>query len=995
MSQFPTSPPLSGPHALQDYQTQLMLLEQQSKKRQMLARQAADQSAVSPPAPLQPYNPAPVPLVPAVPGVPPPGMRAPQPPMGGPPPPFVHPAATPSSIPDTHYTISEDEVGRGQASNLSAIKAKSDLPGLPAPVNYGPAPTPPIQPFGYGAPQDYSFSCQSQPPNQAVLAQRQQMQQQQQLQKQLQLQQLRQAQQAQQVQKAQQAQQSQQLQAAQMYAAQQAQTQAQAQAQARAQAQQYTPQMVPPGLILASSSSATPGIPVAHGYDDADTSSPLGPHGLQSMLEYIRSLESQLGIEKAVLDLGGPPPINVQVFHCLGGADGSLTSYYLAEPEWNIRDEEIMLKGSFPVHDPDGYIQKKRNIAFAVYRHYTVDHQRSKVEEAMKANEPLPDPDPVTMSFSLISREMVEAAKAFIALHPGFRSEFPEVNVDAGTKISSPFIWWYHYRESHKIQDLPPRQAELMTTLRHWIEENYGAVYNKTEEQFSSGRMSSKSIEYLIRPEHVLVVKDDDSLPLGYVATSRPQLVGCQERDPQEHGKPKYQWNFAVRARRYRYDGELYRRDEVLNLKFETETEDGEVDIVDLDVVPLRYAGEQMKERLERRGQTFWKCQTKRLVSCDRSSRSKDKVHAGQRFMIDFETYAKLHPGNPYVLSSTRAPRHMFQGSSTETDPKLPADGSEPKVPEIYLFPTRLPGFDLRRKKWVDLEVDQIRDVVWNDQAFHNLVADEDMKELVLALVTNQLATESATDLIDNKGNGLIMLLHGSPGTGKTFTAESVAEIAKKPLYSVTCGDIGTEPEDVEKYLASVFHLGKIWDCVVLLDEAEVFLEQRTLQDLKRNALVSVFLRALEYYEGILILTTNRVGSFDEAFKSRIQLALRYERLREDQRKQIWQNFLNRLRNLGEDENIDFDDVMQHLDELASYPMNGREIRNSITTGRQLAKFMKEKMMHSHLKRAIGVAEKFDKYLAEVREADVEETGGRGVDGRYSDDFFARQEQLR
>jgi hypothetical protein len=48
---------------------------------------------------------------------------------------------------------------------------------------------------------------------------------------------------------------------------------------------------------------------------------------------------------------------------------------------------------------------------------------------------------------------------------------------------------------------------------------------------------------------------------------------------------------------------------------------------------------------------------------------------------------------------------------------------------------------------------------VWNDQAFHNLVADEDMKELVLALVTNQLASESATDLIDNKGNGLIMLL--------------------------------------------------------------------------------------------------------------------------------------------------------------------------------------------------------------------------------------------
>lgn len=59
----------------------------------------------------------------------------------------------------------------------------------------------------------------------------------------------------------------------------------------------------------------------------------------------------------------------------------------------------------------------------------------------------------------------------------------------------------------------------------------------------------------------------------------------------------------------------------------------------------------------------------------------------------------------------------------------------------------------------------------------------------------------------------------------------------------------------------------------MLLDEADIFLQQRNLEDLQRNALVSVFLRMLEYYEVILILTSNRVGTFDEAFKSRIQLA--------------------------------------------------------------------------------------------------------------------------
>lgn len=190
-------------------------------------------------------------------------------------------------------------------------------------------------------------------------------------------------------------------------------------------------------------------------------------------------------------------------------------------------------------------------------------------------------------------------------------------------------------------------------------------------------------------------------------------------------------------------------------------------------------------------------------------------------------------------------------------------------------------------RETADLQVDLIEGVTWNKKASENLVVDPEMKQLTEALITNQLASEQGTGLEDIKGNGLIMLLHGSPGTGKTFTAESVAEMAEQPLYPVTCGDIGTKPEYVERYLESVFYLGKVWGCVVLLDEAEVFLEQRNLSDLERNALVTVFLRALGYHEGVLILTSNRVGTFDEAFTSRIQLALHYENLKQHQRKEI------------------------------------------------------------------------------------------------------------
>ena len=254
----------------------------------------------------------------------------------------------------------------------------------------------------------------------------------------------------------------------------------------------------------------------------------------------------------------------------------------------------------------------------------------------------------------------------------------------------------------------------------------------------------------------------------------------------------------------------------------------------------------------------------------------------------------------------------------------------------LLLMPLRIKGYNLRRKKWYDLVTDRVSDVKWNTEAFSKVVIDRKAKDLVRALVEKQLAPGVSTDLIAGKGNGLILLLHGGPGTGKTLTAESVAEICQKPLYRVTCGDIGTKAEEVEKYLESVFHLGQLWDCVVLLDEADVFLEQRSLEDLQRNALVSVFLQMLKYYEGILILTSNRVGIFDEAFKSRIQLALHFPTLGPYQRLRIWENFFDRLQSF-KDDSIDLADLRDHLDALKEEKMNGRQIRNAITTARQYA----------------------------------------------------------
>lgn len=73
-------------------------------------------------------------------------------------------------------------------------------------------------------------------------------------------------------------------------------------------------------------------------------------------------------------------------------------------------------------------------------------------------------------------------------------------------------------------------------------------------------------------------------------------------------------------------------------------------------------------------------------------------------------------------------------------------------------------------------------------------------------------------------------------------TAECVAEKENRPLYMVTCGDLGTESDVLERKLHEAFEFAVNWDAV-LLDEADVFLQERDVHDLKSNAYVSIFLR--------------------------------------------------------------------------------------------------------------------------------------------------------
>ncbi|KAF2817426.1 P-loop containing nucleoside triphosphate hydrolase protein [Mytilinidion resinicola] len=185
-------------------------------------------------------------------------------------------------------------------------------------------------------------------------------------------------------------------------------------------------------------------------------------------------------------------------------------------------------------------------------------------------------------------------------------------------------------------------------------------------------------------------------------------------------------------------------------------------------------------------------------------------------------------------------------------------------------------------------------EIDYDTRAFKSLVLAEGQKRMILSLVKVHSQNElQFDDLIKGKGKGIIFLLHGEPGVGKTLTAESIAVYTKRPLYTVSSGDLGVSAPECERALIDILGLATCWNAILLLiDEADVFLEQQSNHDLKRNDLVSVFLRLLEYYEGIMFLTSNRMKAFDTAFKSRIHLAINYPRLSGPSQRELWLTFL-------------------------------------------------------------------------------------------------------
>ncbi|EWZ43819.1 hypothetical protein BFJ63_vAg14115 [Fusarium oxysporum f. sp. narcissi] len=407
--------------------------------------------------------------------------------------------------------------------------------------------------------------------------------------------------------------------------------------------------------------------------------------------------------------------------------------------------------------------------------------------------------------------------------------------------------------------------------------------------------------------------------------------------------------------------------------------------ILELEVIPARLCPhlDEVKDRLVQRGRVFESLKGIHhrtysgmySLSSTASGIPKQRHVTNERIIIDCRTFLWFNCSTSGPLQPLEAPKSFTFRSNDLYHDKLVdslAHRSLPAKPcativsrngsqnsnisnnvlsesQYALCTNVVKGFCLKTKEWGLFDIELIKDVLWSSTAFDQLVLPHDYKRIIQAFVGAQMSgLDNFDDVIKGKGRGIIMLLSGEPGTGKTLTAESVSEIMQKPLYNMSAAELGDVAQEVEQKLDCALELSTRWGAVLLLDECDVFLQRRTTSDIKRNKLVSIFLRLLEYFEGVMFLTTNRVSAFDPAFESRIHLTIHYPNLDYTSRLHIWRTFVN----IGTDWNSLSED---ELDELAGVELNGRQIKNVVKTARLLATHERTQLAMGHISTVLRI----------------------------------------
>ncbi|KAL8648503.1 MAG: hypothetical protein Q9226_005964 [Calogaya cf. arnoldii] len=330
---------------------------------------------------------------------------------------------------------------------------------------------------------------------------------------------------------------------------------------------------------------------------------------------------------------------------------------------------------------------------------------------------------------------------------------------------------------------------------------------------------------------------------------------------------------------------------------------------------------------------------------------------------------------------------HPLLGDDPE---KRYTDGSAFRDEDLILLPNRVLAFAFRNRKFVALDINSLEEIVTYKKGWDDLKLPPGHKDMLKCLVGTHLRYRELQPAQEHDHKHDHDLVRGK-------------------------GDLGLTADSVEKALEVKFHLAQVWDCILLLDEADVFLAERSDRDIKRNSLVSGMYHPSDNELGMQ--PTNRVAGFDEAFKSRIHLPLYFPPLKRKQTLAIWEINLKRtlerkngMMQANKNEIMAFAETHFAEGRKQETNWNGRQIRNAFQTAAALAEFDGQKHQEKHQEKHQGsqnrgpvysrlhtnhfkvvakAAEQFDKYIQSV---DGSTTLARNLHKGARNDAFRAEE---
>jgi AAA+ superfamily predicted ATPase len=244
-----------------------------------------------------------------------------------------------------------------------------------------------------------------------------------------------------------------------------------------------------------------------------------------------------------------------------------------------------------------------------------------------------------------------------------------------------------------------------------------------------------------------------------------------------------------------------------------------------------------------------------------------------------------------------------------------------------------------------------IADVVATTVEWDDIVLREDIVDRIIELLSVVQYEKVVMDQWGfsrrfSYGRGLSALFSGAPGTGKTMIAGLIAKELGLELFRVDLSRVVSKwVGETEKNLGTAFDEARNARAILLFDEADALFGKRTevrsSNDRYANLETNYLLQRIEAFEGIVLLTTNRDTSIDEAFRRRLRFRIEFPTPDAPEREQLWRSMIPSTAPLGAD--VDFGALAER------FQMTGGYIKNAAMRAAYLAATSEAKVISQTL----------------------------------------------